>query len=203
MRAGNHMSALKDSTVIASERATADLRFCGEQFESIRNDLVDLTSGLDIEQLGWQPNASTWSIAQCIEHLSCATAVDVRRLSAMIAIALAARDSTRGPWRSASSAPVVLLHESGRQSTPIASGARLLPPEVEPGRVVERFLELNQRLLDVIDRATRSAPIAIGERSGAVLFDPVGHALQLNALHHWRFLLQARRVTEFPSFPRH
>lgn len=195
------MSALKDPVPLDGDRTTADLRFCGEQFESIRGDLIDLTAGHSVAQLDWQPNASTWSIAQCIEHLSTATEIDLRRLTAMIALAEAAHRGRPGPWRSRSRAPAVNLHESPRQPIVASTGAPVVPPPTNASLTVTRFLALNRRLLDVIERAGRVAPLAARNRSAALLLDLVGHSLQLNALHHWRYLLQARRVTEFPAFP--
>jgi hypothetical protein len=197
------MSALKDPVLADGDRTTADLRFCGEQFESIRGDLIDLTAGHSVAQLEWQPNASTWSIAQCIEHLSAATEVDLRRLTAMIVLAGAAHRGRPGPWRLRTQTPSLILHDSPRASLGSPSGAPLAPPATNAAQAVNRFLTLNRRLLEVIERAGRIAPLVSRNRTSAVLLDLVGHSLQLNALHHWRYLLQARRVTEFPAFPHH
>lgn len=197
------MSALEDIPRLNSEGTTAALRFCGEQFESIRSDLTELASGLDQTQLAWQPNASTWSIAQCIEHLSAAIELELDRLAMLITLADSARRVRRGPWRPGSSAPIVVMHESGHHVASPDSTGRMTQPETDPSTTVARFLDLNERLLRIIARGTRLAPFAAPDHSGSILLDLVGHTLQLNALHHWRFLLQARRLTERPGFPHH
>lgn len=198
------MSALKDTPRLDGDRTTADLRFCGEQFESIRSDITDLAAGLDAMQLGWQPNVSTWSIAQCIEHLSVATEHDLGRLNALIAIAAAARRLRLGPLpHSPRRSPTISLHEAPRQSIAAVALARTAPPEADPHHCVERFLDLNGRLLAVIERAAALAATIPSNHSAVSLLDLVGHALQLNALHHWRLILQARRLTERPAFPHH
>jgi hypothetical protein len=185
------------------ERAAADLRFCHEQFESIRNDVMDLGGTLTPPQIAWRPDASTWSVAQCIEHLIVTITCDLRHIRGLLALARAARIQRRAPhagvWL-AESPRVVALHDAPRPSLAVAATASVAPPDAEPETVFSRFLALNEELLDVVDEATSIA--ASGTPTAIDLLDTVGHALQLNALHHWRFVLQARRVTERPGFPR-
>ncbi|MBC8144463.1 MAG: DinB family protein, partial [bacterium] len=186
---------------IDADRTTADLRFCHEQFESIRSDLKDFASGLRSIQLEWHPEESVWSIAQCVEHLNNATENDVARLSGLVVLARAARRSSIGPYRCRRDTPVLIMHESPRHSLTTATGIRSAPFVDDPAKLVPRFLVLNGQLLGVIATAARVAADGTSA-SGNVLLDLVGHVLQLNALHHWRFILQARRVMERPGFPR-
>jgi hypothetical protein len=192
-----------DTPRLDTERATADLRFCYEQFESIRSDVRDLATALTAEQLVWQPNASSWSVAHCIEHLNIAIEHDLFRIAALGTLARAATVASRGPLTSGTAgATVITLHELPRQALATVATTNAGPPQTDAGTVVARFLALNSRLLESIEstaeiaHATRTSPTA------TILLDMVGHALQLNALHHWRFILQARRVKERPGFPR-
>src|SRR5690349_7263473 len=93
-----------------TERTTSDLRFCREQFESIRSDVADIARGRSAGQLAWQPEAAAWSIAACIEHLNRTTRVDLRRISALTALARAAA-LIMGPYVRQSPAPVVRLDD--------------------------------------------------------------------------------------------
>lgn len=200
-RARDQMSALMDAPRIDSERTTADFRFCHEQFESIRSDLREFATNLRTPQLTWQPEASAWSIAQCVAHLNGATAHDVSRLRALVVLARAARNSSLRPYSVRDNSMVMVLHESPRQTLTAATLSNDGPVVEDPSELVPRFLMLNRELLGVISSAGHVATIATNP-TASTLLDFVGHVLQLNALHHWRFILQARRVMERPGFPR-
>jgi hypothetical protein len=192
-----------DTPRLDTERATADLRFSHEQFESIRSDVRDLASGLTSEQMHWQPSASTWSVAQCLEHLSLFIEHDLERVTALIALARASTRASRGPVPPAADAPMITLHEMPRQSAAAAAATTGGPPTLDPAvDTAARFLTLITRLLGVIARAETIAPTVTTRRSGMILIDMIGHTLQLTALHHWRLVLQARRIKERPGFPR-
>ena len=183
-----------------SERTTSDLRFCREQFESIRSDVHEFAVGLNAAQLAWRPDSSTWSVGQCLEYLNTTTAVDRRRIEALVAIARA-RNRFRLPLVGRSESPVLRLNDETRAT--LATGAAIEPPPTpDLERLVDRFSEQNEALLALIDRAGDVATAADATAGGAVLLDMIGHTLQLNALHHWRFILQARRLMERPGFPR-
>lgn len=196
------MSALTGAPGTEPGRTTADLRFCREQFDSIRNDVEDFAGMLTPSQLEWRPDASAWSIAECVEHLNDSTAQDVARLTGLIAVARAVSRGSLAPYRRHHSAPTLALHESPRQAL-AASTAALTPPIVDATTVTARFLGLNRSLVRIIDTAVDASADGPPHDTRLLLIDLVGHVLQLNALHHWRFILQARRVMERPGFPRH
>ena len=49
---------------------TRYLHLLAEEAESLEGELSSLCSDLDTEQFNWQPAAGSWSIGQCIRHLT-------------------------------------------------------------------------------------------------------------------------------------
>ena len=191
-----------DAPRIDSERTTSDLRFCREQFDSIRSDLMEFAYGLRASQLSWRPDQSTWSIAQCIEHLNSATEHDLARLGVLVVLARASRAQRPHVDGRQPRAPLLSLLDSPRHTLTNTTALRAAPVVRDVDSVVSRFLELNRGLIRVIDEATAVATHSASRKTTRVLLDHAGHILQLNALHHWRFILLARRVKERPGFPR-
>jgi hypothetical protein len=50
----------------------ADLRALDEQFEAIDRDARAVIEGLTREQGAWRPDAGSWSVAECLDHLATA-----------------------------------------------------------------------------------------------------------------------------------
>ncbi len=173
--------------------------------ESIGADARAEFGGLTRAQLNWKPSAGRWSVAQCLDHLM---KIDSSYDAAFRAI------------------------EEGTYRTPLARRIPLLPklwtkmilPAVQPEAarrfktskgaepaasdfgddVVDRFVEHQRHVAEHMRRidARAAGSTIIGSPIAPVASYSVLDAFRIMTAHSRRHLLQARRVTEEPGFPR-
>lgn len=173
--------------------------------ESIGADARAEFGGLTRAQLNWKPSAERWSVAQCLDHL---IRIDSSYDAAFRAI------------------------ESGTYRTPLARRIPLLPtfwtkmilPAVQPQAqrrfktskgaqpasselghdIVERFVrhqrDVAGHMRDIAARGAGST--IIGSPIAPLASYTVLDAFRIMVAHSRRHLLQARRVTEEPGFPK-
>ena len=171
------------------------------EFEELARDLGD-------DRVRWAPDSSSWSIAQCLEHLAITgEACDIPFRAALRAAA--PRSGARGPRPDAPLRPGPLGKWLLARAGPRGSGPGLncplkLAPSSRPGAgVLDRFLACQALLLAAIEgadgldlnRVRVTAPIS------RVLRISLGEALALATGHTRRHLDQARRVRAHPRFP--
>jgi hypothetical protein len=159
---------------------------------------------LDSRQLNWRPDETSWSVAQCLEHM-----VTSNRL--MVQQARAALDGTR-PRTIWEKLPVwpslfgrMLIRSQGPRVTrkfKAPSAARPASSAI-PAEIVERFIQ------EHCDMAAWVGTLKEDAASGAVMTSPFAKVITYSVLdgcrlivtHDHRHIEQARRVCQSPGFP--
>lgn len=77
---------------------TQELADLQDQFAAVKADASDLANGLNFAQFIWRPEASRWSISECMAHLNIVGDRYVRALEPTIAEAKARGRTGRGPF---------------------------------------------------------------------------------------------------------
>lgn len=163
----------------------------------------ELTAGLTVEQLNWQPAPGAWSIGQCLEHLCIANENYLPAISAALV------DQPVAPVQEISPGWFARWFlQSFIEPSPKTKRASA-PKKIVPGSrvelsVAERFLRGNRETRELI---RKSEPYDINRIRFvnpfiSILRFTVGTGFKLTAGHERRHLLQAERVKQSPSFPR-
>jgi len=158
--------------------------------------------GLTEAQMNWVPEPGTWSVAQCLEHLTVANSEFRPYLEQAIAKARQ-RPATTAPYRMTLMGGMLIRamqQEGGRK---YKAPKKFQPlPEPPPGALV-RFLGAQRHIASLAERA-QGADITVKMRSPATPFVrySLADAFELIVVHNRRHLRQARRVTERQDFPR-
>jgi len=180
-----------------------------DQFQALEERGQSLVAGLDDRQMAWSPTEKSWSIAQCLDHLSSVGEAYLEFLQPSIAKAREkgwTGDGVSRPgwferWFIGSLEPPPKRRFKAPASTAPAPG--LSGTEVSGTELLARFEKLQAKFRDVcasavdldINRATIRSPFA------RILKFRVGAALQVNASHARRHLWQAEKVRKAEAFP--
>jgi len=183
---------------------TPEIEGYRDQLLSIKQDLPGLVNQLTDAQFNWQPTASRWSIAQCLDHLNLTAAKYVPAIDAAITAAREQGRLSPGPF----SYPLLERWFVRSQEPPPRIRARtfksLIPPPTLPRNdVISRFVDWQEQLdlrlqradgLDLRRARHRSPVLPIFTWSLGTLFG-------LTLAHERRHLWQARQVMIHPEFP--
>jgi hypothetical protein len=175
-----------------------------DQLTSITQDLPGLVANLTHEQFNWRPAAGSWSIAQCLEHLTLSVAGFIPAMDRAIADARQRGLLSPGPftypllerWFTRSQEPPPRMRS--RTFKRLTPGSSLQLDKVVAGfKDCQEQLELRLRRADGVDlrRAKHRSPVL-------PLFTwRLGTMFALTLAHERRHLWQARQVRNHPSFP--
>jgi len=179
----------------------ADVR---TELEAIADESKAAFGHLDARQLNWKPEASRWSVAQCLEHLLTAN----RQMAVM---AEQAMDDTRPRtvWQRLPIWPGLLGRMLVRSQSPDATRRFKAPGKAQPAAsgidagVVGRFVDQQRDLIARLDA------VAARDLAGVVMVSPFAGVVAYSVLDGWRLIVaherrhvqQAQRVTAMPGFP--
>jgi hypothetical protein len=160
--------------------------------------------GLDARQVNWRPDATKWSVAQCLEHLLAANRL-------MRAAAERALDDSqpRTVWQRIPGLPGLFGRMLIRSQAPAATRKYTASPLAQPAAsdvaaaVVDRFVSQNREIvgwLRGLDEP-RAARVVMTSPFVAFIVYSVLDGARLVLAHDHRHIEQARRVTQSPGFP--
>lgn len=173
---------------------------CREATAEVRSLFEHLTA----EQLSWKPDANTWSILQCIEHLVTTgrlylppvrEALERVRENGVVSVE-PFRFTLFGKWFVTMAGPEVRW----KVKTPPAFAPN---PELTDLSVLERFVEVQEGVEALIREAdgwplnTRKFRSPVSRLVRLTL----GEGLTLLVWHTWRHVNQAVALTRHPEFP--
>jgi transposase len=181
--------------------SAADVR---SELEAVGAEADTAFGRLDARQLNWKPEASRWSVAQCLEHLLTAN-------GQMVAMADQALDPARGRtlWQRLPGVPRLFGRLLVRTQGPDATRRFKAPGKAQPAAsaidagVVRRFVDQQRTLIARLE-ATADRDLA-----GVVMVSPFASFVTYSVLDGWRLIAaherrhvqQARRVMAMPGFP--
>jgi len=175
-----------------------------DEFSSVARDTASAFGRLDTMQLNWQPDAGSWSVAQCFDHLL--------KINAEMAEAIDRgldRKAPRTIWQQLPLWPrffgwmlVTSQAPGGKQKYKAPAPAVPASSNIAPD-VVERFVSSQdtgiakvRALSDADGRQIMVSPFA------AQITYSVLDAYRLIAGHQRRHFEQAQRVMAHPEFPK-
>lgn len=188
----------------AEAEIPVELREQLERIEAIKREALALVDGLTDEQVNWRPDATRWSIAQCLSHILLSGGPYLARLDALLAEAREREKAGLPPFRQG-----MISRWFIRSMEPPPRFKAKTFRTMEPGETFRRdellrdFLAFHDELAARVramrgvdpDRARMSSPF----------FKPMrftlGQAVALLVTHARRHLWQARQVRQHPSFP--
>ncbi len=160
--------------------------------------------GLSAQQLNWKPDASRWSVAQCLEHLVTAN-------GQMADMADAALDGSRSRtlWQRLPVWPRLLGRMLIRTQSPDATRKFKAPSQAQPAAsaidaaIVGRFVDQQREL------TTRLAAAAARDLAAITMTSPFLGIVTYSVLDGWRLIVaherrhvaQAKRVMGSAGFP--
>jgi len=162
----------------------------------------ELAGRLSVEQLNWQPAPGSWSVGQCLEHLSISNEVYLPSISAALAenhVAVVA-EITPGwfaRWFIRS------YIEPSSQTKRAPAPRKIAPGSKVESSVLDRFLSTNQSARELIRRAAAYDPNRIRFKNPFIpgLRFTVGTGFEIICGHERRHLLQGERVRQSTKFP--
>lgn len=162
-----------------------------------------LVSRLTAEELNWKPDARSWSVGQCLEHLCLSNEVYVLPMSEALATAPRGVAETITPgwfarWFIRSyidPATQKKRARAPRKASPVSSRLDL--------SIGKRFMASNDAMRAVMSRAREIDVNHVRFRNPyvPVIRFTIGSGLLIVARHNHRHLAQAERVTQLPQFP--
>jgi hypothetical protein len=173
--------------------------------DAIPADVQAAFGRLDARQLNWRPDATKWSVAQCLEHLLAANRV-------MVQAAQHGLDETqpRTFWQRLPGLPRLWGRLLVRSQAPHATRKYTAPSLAQPAAsdiapdVVERFLVQNREILSWLrgfDDSRAARAIMTSPFATFITYSVLDGARLIMA-HDHRHVEQARLVTQAPGFPR-
>jgi hypothetical protein len=187
---------ISDYTTLSLADAEAELSAIARETESV-------FGRFDQRQLNWRPDATSWSVAQCFDHLLNANREMFQALDAAI-------DGSHPPtvWQRLPVLPQVLGRMLIKSQTPQAKRKFTAPRKAEPAsstidaRIIERFVAYQQEAGARMHSLTAlQAGIIMVSPFASVITYSVLDGCRLLVAHERRHFEQARRVTERPGFP--
>jgi hypothetical protein len=181
-----------------------ELRALMDQLDENERHVQALVAELDEAQILWQPSPASWSIGQCLDHITVTNRVYLEPMSRAVALARERGPRRRGPIRPGAPsrwfirtleppphrrlpAPKKIVPSLGKTRTQLAA---------EFGREQQRVrdLLLSAAALD-LNRTRFVNPLL------PLLRFSVGTGLLVIAAHERRHLYQAAAVRRHPGFP--
>ena len=175
-----------------------------EREREIRASIAELrekVAPLEYLQLGWRPPEGGWSIAQVMEHLIITDESYLQPLSA--ALSGAKTTATSPEWRPSLIGGFLIRSQMPESTTKVRTPARWRPGPEARANVVEEYIRIRERLIEVLRQADGkdlrrvklSSPAAKWIRINA------GDALMTLVVHTQRHLRQIDRIMQHPGFP--
>ncbi|MEZ5423325.1 MAG: DinB family protein [Pyrinomonadaceae bacterium] len=178
-----------------SEQHCAELR-------ALAKDVKSAFGGFSYAQLNWKPDAASWSVAQCLDHL-------IRTNESMTA---AVRAKLNGEGSSffekyspfsgffGSYLKKFMVNDSKKAKAP---STEIVPPSDIDGEIVNRFCDEQEKTIRVITDAGRFDPkkTILTSPFLRIMTYSLGDAIDILVEHEKRHFRQAQRVIASPGFP--
>jgi hypothetical protein len=175
-----------------------------EQLDTLRQEALGLVDGLTDAQFNWKPDPSSWSVGQCLQHVTMTVLLYPAKIEAMI---VEARDRVqRGlrPYREGAFTRWFVRSMEPPPMLRVRTLRKVQPPSMlERDRVLRDFEEAHARLSELVAAADG---VSLKHGRTASPFFPLlrftlDQVLALNLAHGRRHLWQARQILQSPRFP--
>jgi hypothetical protein len=181
-----------------------ELEECQTQFEQVGEQAKDLTRGLTEAQFNWRPEAESWSIEECLAHLTIVGQYEVRLIESAIAGGRARNLTGTGPFRYGWLERTIVRQTEPPARRRFSAPRRFRPLHGQPlTAILPTFLHVQRQFKQLAADADGLdlARVKVATPISRLLKLSLGMTLAQVAAHERRHLEQARRVRENPRFP--
>ena len=184
----------------------SDLQSVVDELGRSEQEAQSLVAGLTDTQLNWCPrNGSSWSMAQCLDHLARVNTAYVAALQAAVQQSDPTKVPRRGPirpgWFSrffirSMDAPANRKFRAPRQTVP--------PPQIDGARALQSFVDSHEAIRAIVSQSLALDLNRVRFKNPFVRLLPftVGTGLLIVLAHDRRHLRQAEQVRNGLSTPR-
>jgi DinB superfamily len=168
------------------------------QFEAIKRDAHGLLAELALSQLVWRPNADSWSIVDCLNHL----VVTGNESLANIRVALSEPQTYRDAFLQAFVGNLLIRWMDAPPKIRFKAPKVYRPaPNVPIDKIVDDFFQLQEAMLSCLNESQGLdlARIRVGNPVSTWFKLSLGQEFAFTAAHERRHLWQARRLSERQS----
>jgi hypothetical protein len=174
------------------------------QFAAAKAEASELVDGLQESQFNWRPDAHSWSMAECLQHLNMVGDRCVRMLEAALADARARGRVADGPFGYGWLGKWIMAHTEPPSKHKYKAPRAFAPAYGQPiTAVLPTFRHLQEQLSRQLEQASGLDLAHI--KVPAPEARPLRFNLQLTfawiAAHERRHLWQARQVRNHAAFP--
>lgn len=160
---------------------------------------------LSTEQLNWKPNAKSWSIAQCFEHLIVTNNLYFPEIQKVIGGTHRNNFFSKIPF-SVDLIGILMKNALNPEQKRKMKTFKIFEPaasDVSP-TIIEDFAENQRKLIEMIEAAKDFdvRKIKIAEPLSVALNLRLDDAFEILVMHEKRHFLQAERVLETGNFPK-
>ena len=154
-------------------------------------------SSLRPDQMLWRPDPASWSVGECISHLTVSVERYLPNLDAALEKARAAGKTGKGPFRHGFISSYFVRSLEPPPARRFKAPKLFLPPaQIDAARVATDFLAVHEQL---IERARRAdgldlARVKVQSPALAILWLSLGKGIELMAAHARRHLWQAEQT---------
>ena len=161
---------------------------------------------LRTDQLNWKPSPDKWSVGQCIDHLI----VSNGEYFPIFDRVLRSPKTTSTIWESLPGLPrlwgQMLIKSVSPDGIRKQKAPKIFTPTasaVDPG-IITRFIDQQERVVNYLNTITAvdADKIIITSPVARVITYSLLDACRVIVAHEQRHLLQAKRVTQLPGFPK-
>jgi hypothetical protein len=160
---------------------------------------------LRADQLNWKPAAGKWSVGQCFDHLITSNAQYFPIFDRILA-----GDRTRTFWERLPLLPGIWGQTLIKSVSPDGARKQKAPKIFAPSMsavdagIVNRFVDQQSRVIDYLSAITAvdADKIIVTSPVARVITYSLLDACRVIVAHEQRHILQARRVTQLPGFPK-
>jgi hypothetical protein len=183
---------------------TLPLAGVAAEFTATARDTHSTFGHLDEQQLNWRPDATSWSVAQCFDHL-----LSIDRQMFQAVDAAMDRSRPRTVWQRLPVLPRVFGLMLIKSQMPDAKRKFTAPSQAEPsssaidGQIIERFVAYQHEAaarVRLLEQRDVSHLIMVSPFASFIAYS-VLDGCRLIVTHQRRHFEQARRVTQAPGFP--
>ncbi len=162
-------------------------------------------SHLNVEQLNWKPNPTSWSVGQCVDHI-----ITTNRLYFTIFKSLLDGTKPSNFWEKIPFLPTMFGKMLIKTTQPIIDKKNKTVPEFEPskseipGDILNTFLETQKELIAWIEKSDivdHEKTIVTSPAAKFVTYSLHDVCIILSG-HEERHLNQARNVMKLEGFPK-
>jgi hypothetical protein len=182
----------------------AEVRSYLDAVEAIRLDARSVADGLTHGQFNWRRSSSSWSVGQCLQHITLTLRLYPAKIEAMIGEAGQRASSGERPYREGAFSRWFVRSMEPPPTLRVRTARKVEPgTDLQREVVVREFDAENVRLAELI-----AAADGVSLRHGRtrspfmpLLRFTLGQVFAMNLAHARRHLWQARQVRQLPGFP--